>query len=373
MPVEHFRHHPDVHQPWAKWSEEETLHVAVPYVNPFRRRTMRELANNFRRWLEKCPNVKMYFGEVAYGDRPWELTDPKQNPLDFQYRTKSELFHKENIQTRVIERFTPGWKYGCVIDADFHILRHDWALETIHQLQHYDFVQPFSNYIDVGGGVYGAKDLLMRGNTGFIFNYINNGFQVSPKYFNTTINPNDPRGNFPKLDPDEHEDYRAAMEGGVFMRGTGATGGALAFRKEPYEAVGGLMDKCILGHGDWYMAFGLVDVEPPDIHIRGYSDDYLSYIRAWRTRAQVLTKNVGYTDAMAIHYFHGSKTRRAYSSRDLILAKHKFSPLVDIFPDFQGIWQLTTQKPRLRDDIRAYFISRQEDIPDLSVVDRLLV
>ncbi len=394
MPVQHYRQHADVHAPFAEWSEEQTLHVAVAYVNPFRRRTVRVLANNFRRWLEKCPNVQMHFGEAAYGERPWELTDPSQNPLDVQFRTRAELFHKENILKRTIQTFPPGWKYGCIIDADFHIQSHPWALETIHQLQHYAFVQPFSNYVDVGGGIYGQSDLAMRVNTGFMFNYINNGFKVSPKYFNTTINPKDPKGDFPKTKTakeilidsmlksgatwgllEVEDDYAAAMaqEGGVFMRGTGATGGALAFRRDAYDAVGGLMDKCILGHGDWYMSFGLVDVEPPDIHIRGYTDDYLGYIRAWRKRAQVLQKNVGYTDAFAVHYFHGSKTRRAYSSRDLILAKHGFSPVTDIFDDYQGIYQLTPDKPAMRDDIRQYFISRQDDDPTVSSADGGLV
>ncbi len=143
MPVEHLRQHPDVHQPFAKWSEEETLHVAVCYSNPFRWRTRRELANDCRRHLERSPNVKLYFGELAYGDRPFEVTD--SSARDIQFRTTCELFHKENILNNIIKRFPPGWKYGAWCDADFHFTRHDWALETIHQLQHYDFVQPFSS------------------------------------------------------------------------------------------------------------------------------------------------------------------------------------------------------------------------------------
>lgn len=66
-----------------------------------------------------------------------------------------------------------------------------------------------------------------------------------------------------------------------------------------------------------------------------------------------------------MHTFHGSKTRRGYSSRDVILARHQFDPYRDIFPDAQGIWQFNPDKWELRDDIRRYLISRYEDDPNI--------
>ena len=339
--------HPNVHRPWSDWSESETLHVAAVYSNAFRWRTRRELADNFRRHMAACPNVVLHFGELAYGDRPFEVTDA----ADVQLRTASELFHKENIQNRVIQTFPAGWKYGCAVDADFHFTRHDWALETIHQLQHYDFVQPFSSYADLSGGVYGLAQLPVRYNSGFFFNYHQNGGEVSKQYHNA-MTPNGVR---------DASNY----EGSMLVRGVGATGGALAFRRSAFDAVGGLLDRCILGHADWYMAFSLCGAEPPDIHTQRYHPNYKAYVNAWRERARVVTKNVGYVDGHALHFFHGSKTRRAYSSRDKILATHQFDPYADVFPDFQGIYQLSPGKPELRDDIRRYLISRFEDDPNL--------
>ena len=55
------------------------------------------------------------------------------------------------MQKEVIKHWPLDWKYGATIDADFHFTRHDWALETVHQLQHYDFVQLFSSYADLSG------------------------------------------------------------------------------------------------------------------------------------------------------------------------------------------------------------------------------
>ena len=350
--------HPNVHQPWSEWSEDQVLHVAIAYSNPFRWRTRRELANNMRHHMKVSPNVRLHFGELAYGDRPWEVTEPGthyQQHCDVQLRTSHELFHKENILNEVIRRSFPAdWKYGCYIDADFHLTRHDWALETVHQLQHYEFVQPFSSYFDVTGGVYGQAQLPIRGNSTFFFNYINNGYKVSEQYHNGRVGAD-------------------AYEAGMFMRGVGATGGALAFRRTAFDTVGGFLDRCILGHADWYMAYQLVGVEPPDIHSQKYAQAYKDYVKEWGIRAARLKKNVGYVDGMAVHFFHGSKTRRAYSSRDIILARNQFDPYRDVHTDWQGIYQLNPDKPALRDEIRHYFISRSEDDPNLYSPEKPMV
>jgi hypothetical protein len=376
-PVNHSLQHPDATPPWSEWSEEETLHVALCYSNPFRWRTRRELANDCIRHLAGSANVKLYVGELAYGARPFEVTEsPKSSWItvttapailqasssgiqNIQLRTQSELFHKENILNRVIQQFPVGWKYGAYVDADFHLTRHDWALETIHQLQHYDFVQPFSTYTDLSGETYGTGHLPIRNNTGFAFNYVQNGYRL-PEGF----------GNGGWRTPLGQDYYYGAIAG---PRGVGATGGMWAFRRSAFDTVGGLLDKCILGHGDWFMTFGLVGEEAPDMHIDGYTPDYRSQIVAWQNNAAKLRKNIGYVDCHAIHHFHGSKTKRAYSNRDQILVKNKFAPTTDLKLDWQGIYQLTADKPQMRDDIRRYFISRSEDDPNLYGSERPLV
>lgn len=363
MPVEHFRQHPSVHQSSREWSEDQTLHVAMCYSNPFRRRTIRELAEDARRHMKAQPNVVLHFGELAYGDRPWELVDDQQDANDLQLRTECELFHKENILSRCIQSFPPGWKYGAWCDADFHFTRHDWALETIHQLQMYDFVQPFSSYVDVSGETLGTGHLPIRVNTTFAYNYHLNNFQLPTGFSNGGWKTN-------KVDIG----YYYAPDGVKGKpRGVGATGGAWAFTRPALDTVGGLLDQCILGHGDWFMAFGLIGEEAPDMHIDNYSDDYRNTIYAWQRNAARLKKNIGYVDCMAVHHFHGSKQRRGYSNRDTLLAKHKFAPSTDLKRDFQGIYQLNPDKPLFRDEVRKYFLSRDEDNPNLGENERVIV
>jgi hypothetical protein len=150
--------------------------------------------------------------------------------------------------------------------------------------------------------------------------------------------------------------------GGGRGRGVGATGGAWAFRRSAFDTVGGLLDVCILGHGDWFMSFGLVGEDAPDMHTDGYTDDYRAQITAWQRNAAKLRKNIGYVDGFCTHAFHGDKARRGYSSRDTILVKRAFAPTTDLRRDWQGIYQLNPDRAELRDDIRRYFLSRCEDL-----------
>jgi len=313
--------------------------------------------------MENSPNVKLHVGELAYGDRPHEVVDLARNPIDLPLRTNHELFHKENILNAVIRTFPPDWKYGAWVDADFHFSRHDWALEAIHQLQHYDFVQLFSSYTDLSGNTYGTAQIPMHVTPSFAFNYVQSGYKLPNGFGN---------GGW-RTKGIGLGDYYGAAEAGK-RRGVGATGGAWAFRRSALDAVGGLLDQCILGHADWFMTFGLVGEEAPDMHVGSYSADYRNSIYAWQKNAARLKKNIGYVDGFAIHYFHGSKSRRGYSTRDKILGPpHLFSPSLHLRRDWQGIYQLSPDVPDLRDAIRAYFLSRSEDDQNLYANERTLV
>jgi len=347
--------HPDVHMPASQWSEDQILHVVAAYSNPFRWRTRRELANDFRRHMRQLPNVELHLVELAYGDRPFDIADPELYPTDIALRTRHELFHKENLLQVGVSRLPADWKYAAIVDADFHFTRHDIALETIHQLQHYDWVQMFSSYVNVTGETRPGEGHrpIHHANDGFAFRFVNNGNRMPEGYNGGWAEPSGSGGDTPSGP----------------LPWVGAPGGAWAFRREAFDAVGGLLDRCILGSGDWFMAWGLagqmVNVELEKKlgkKVHKYRPDYLEYIRAWQHRAkEAFHGNIGYVDSFAVHHFHGSMKNRGYSTRDNILIENHFSPVHDVHPDWQGVLQLTKHKPRLRDDIRRYFLSRSED------------
>jgi hypothetical protein len=349
--------HVDVHTPWRSWSEEQTLHVAVAYSNPVRWNKRRLLMNDFKEHMGTSANVVLHVGELAYGDRPFEVTG--QDPNDVQLRTSHELWHKENILNLAVQRFPPDWRYGAVIDADFHMTRQDWALEAVHQLQHYDFVQLFSSYSDLS-----SQHRPFRVMSSFAFNYLNRGANASYRAMLRQA----------AAAPYGYYGGQPATTGGKAVPWTiGATGGAWAFRRSAFDAVGGLLDSCILGSADWHMAFGLVGAVDGAAELKWCSKPYVESVLRWQQRAAVLKQNIGCINNHAVHYFHGSKVSRAYGSRWRILLDNKFDPRTDISRDWQGVYQLTGNKPLLRDQIRAYFRDRNEDSPELSAQERHIV
>lgn len=344
-PVEVSRHHADIHEPWARWSEDTTLHLVVPYSNPFRSRTRRVLTNNFIREMHRTPNVRLYVVELAYGERPFEVTSRAEHRDDIQLRTSDEMFHKENLINVGLSRVDPQAKYMAYCDADFTFTRHDWALEAIHLLQHHQFVQLFATYCDV------APD--------YVPNLSQNHGPVSMQ---STYARNFLLGLRNK------SPYRGAA--GVQF---GSPGGAWAFRRSALDLVGGLLDVCILGSGDWHMAIGLTQEKDSHPENKLGSPGYLAAIRQWQERAKKIEKNIGCVNQFAVHHWHGSKSLRGYSSRPSILARHKYDPHTDLKRDWQGVYQLTGNKPEFRDDIRRYFLSRDEDNPALLSRDRIMI
>jgi len=357
VPVEHNRSHPDLHQPWSQWAEDQTLHFVLVYNNPFRWESRRRLFNDCARHFLNCPNVRLYRIELAYGDRPCEVTDPSQNANDIQLRTSCEMWHKENLINLAVQRFPSDYRYGGYLDGDFHFTRHDWALETIQLLQHHPFVQNFSTYADLTAEPPSSWDghRPYRLNSSFAWNFCHQDLFLQSRL------------EAEKQDPGY---FKRAMPSKAFPFGywPGAPGGSWSWTREGFNAVGGLLDTCILGSGDYHMAVGLARL--PDAHAEmGLGlQEYTNLITQWQQRARLLTLNrgnIGCVDNFAVHHWHGNKRRRGYGDRPAILKGRKFNPLRDISRDWQGVWQWSGTNPLLREDVRRYFLTRDEDSTEL--------
>lgn len=299
----------------------QTLHVALVYTNPCRWDTRRQLFLDCRRHLETFPQVQVHVCELAYGDRPFEVTSRD----DLQLRTRHELWHKENLINLCVRRFPGDWQYGATIDGDFQMTHIDWASEAVHQLQHHPFVQLYSNLIYLS-----ASHRPHRMMSSFAWNWLN-------------------KRGMCRADQDS----------------PGAVGGAWAFTREAFDSVGGMLENCICGSGDWHMAFGLVGRSSGSRELKATHPNYAASIRAWQERAKALRSDIGCIDHLALHHWHGALQKRGYGSRVSILVDNAYDPLVDIAYDCQGVLSLTGSKPQLRDDLRAYFRSRNEDSLEL--------
>jgi hypothetical protein len=345
-------HHPNVHKPWSQWSEDQTIHIACAYVNPFRWEKRRKLFEDFRRRMVSSPNVVLHVGELAYGDRPFEVTTA-DDPHAVQLRTNSEMWHKENVLNRVVQSFPAGWKYGGYWDADMHPVRHDWALEAIHKLQHHPWVQLFSSY---GAMSHEHRPLSLR--SSFAYNYVNR------------------LGAFGAADrnPDPCDGYVVKISAKAEPPYPGAPGGAWGFTQDSFSAVGGFLDTCILGSGDWHMAWGLVGEKDNHVEMKRCAPGYVDSIHRWQARAfNAVRGNIGYVDCFATHGFHGSYKTRGYGTRSELLVKHKYDPQGDVFRDWQGVYRWSGKKPLFEMEVRRYFTSRAEDDISLAPGDKHMV
>jgi hypothetical protein len=336
----------------------DRLAVVTVISNPMRYHSRYRLYRAFEKHVADS-GADLFTVEMAFGGRPFEITDPL-NPRHIQVRGDHEIWHKENLGNIGFSRVPLDYRYLAFVDGDFTFARPDWAQETLQQLQHHAVVQMFSQVVYLGPedeALTDSRGTVMSG-PGFVETWLQG------KVFQT------PQGRARK--EIFYHRTRAAVSPdyptpGKFS-GLGAPGGAWAFRREALDNVGGLVDFCILGSGDWHMSAALIGQVELTM-LEGYSDGYKNGLRDWQDRAMsCIRANIGQVTGTAFHHWHGKMRQRGYGDRKQILIKHKFDPQTDLKRDTQGLWRLhddgSDRFIYMRDDIRSYFRMRNEDSID---------
>lgn len=310
------------------------LYVVCTVFNPARYRNRWRHYKDFELHVQQA-GAHLLTVEVAFGQREFVLTTP-DHPLHLQLRTHSELWLKENALNLGIQRLPMDWEYVAWVDADVVFARPDWADETLHQLQHYDIVQMWSEAVDLS-----PTHQILQTHQSFVYSYQHDEPEIDGDI-----------GVYGKLRPKTRH-Y------------TWHPGFAWAARREALDALGGLLDFAILGSADMHMAKAFLGRVDGSAH-PGVSAPYRQGLHEWQARAlRHIKGNIGYVDGLLMHAHHGPKTARRYRERWQILVDHQFNPVTDIKRDTQGLWQLDTDETArsqgLRDDIRRYFHERDED------------
>lgn len=306
---------------------DNTLYVIGVCSNPVRYHSRYRLAREWVKRMEATPNVKLFLVETAFGDREYEFTE-QGNPQHLQLRTHSEIWIKENMINLGVRHLLPRhWRYLAWVDVDVEFRNRHWALETIHQLQHYPIVQPWQTSSNLGP-------------TGKVM-----------KMFNSV-------GEMNRLGQEPGEKKSKRYKGDPYI--FGHCGYAWACTRAFYENVRELIDFAILGSADHHMALGCRGYYSHSVHsaIKG---PFMELCHAWQTRAMQMTHGrIGVVDGAIEHYFHGPMDRRNYVGRWEILIQNGFDPVHDLRHDAQGLIQLSG-KPHLEHAIQEYNRSRFED------------
>ena len=299
---------------------ENFLHVIIVVSNSgqFARRYI--LTKEFIDRIEREEtNVRLYVAELAYGDKPFIITDAS-NKRHLQLRTETPLWHKENMINIGVGKLLPStWKAFAWIDADIEFESPTWALDTLRILNgSRDIVQLFSHSLDMN-----MSEQTMRVFNSFAFQYTK-----KQQYANQGVNYWHP-------------------------------GYAWAITRRAYERIGGLYDLGILGSGDNIMSLCLIDAGLKGIQ-KDSSDDYKETVLEFQRKMRLL--RLGYVPGVIRHHFHGSKKNRKYSERWQILVHHGYSPTRDLCRNRDGLLVPTAVCPAgMLEEIRDYFVERKED------------
>lgn len=324
--------------------EAKHLHVIAIVHNPLRFASRDQLFREFRERMRNA-GVTLHVVEAAFGERDHTHLVPNDGHIMLSH--DHELWMKESMINVGFSRLPPDWKYAAWIDGDVAFMRPDWAVETIHQLQHYRVVQLFQTAADLGP-------------TGEIMQTFN-GFGYSkaaglPEWISGTTPP--------KLNPAGYY-YEASLTPGRSEQGKfWHPGFAWAIRRETFDELGGLIDWSVLGSADHMMALAMIGKVEKAVPTN-MNPNYLKHAKIWQERAHEHVRgDIGFVTGTILHHWHGRKRDRRYVERWEILRRHNFDPERDIRKDHQGLVHLTRPGERMRDDLRTYFRQRNEDSID---------
>lgn len=326
----------------------QELVVVTCVSNPVMFKSRYELYRKFAASMKEA-GAQLITVEMAFGERPFAVTE-RDNPMHVQVRSVDELWHKENLLNIGINyaaQVYPDFKYLATIDADVQPMTgsaRPWLEATVQALQHYQVVQMFDTAFDLDPS---GKVMERNVQKSFVSRYIESGYQLPKK------------GGFWALESKYDKEH-------------GHPGFAWAYTRDALDNMsspmgGPLIDFAILGAGDRHMCLGLVGcIEQSFEHL---NPEYQNALLQWQTRTERwLKRDVGVVSGSIYHWWHGKKAARGYSTRWQILRDAGFDPMLDLTRDAQGLYKLETwdqRQIRMRDQIRSYMRSRQEDSIDV--------
>jgi hypothetical protein len=310
----------------------DKLYVVTVIFSPRRYQARYRLYRTFEKMVADG-GAQLLTVEIALGDRPFEVTSAA-NPWNIQLRTRSDLWHKERALNLGIQRLcqmVPEAKFIAWIDADVTFTRSDWAQETMQLLEHYPVVQMF--------------------------------------------------GEATNLDPKEHAQWTCksafrefvetrAISPDFYANGTGGHPGlAWAATRAALDTVGGLMDFCVSGSADTYMANSLRGYwskgDSNHKTITEFSPQFVNLVRIWAKRAEAFGTNVGYVPGTVFHHWHGNSFQRGHVTRWYAMQRHQFDPHRDIVMETNGLYRFAGNKPQMEMELHASMSGRNEDSIDV--------
>jgi hypothetical protein len=335
----------------------DLLHVVGAYSNPRRYAVRPRLA---RQWISDTldSGVRLTLVEHAFGDRPYEFSQaelPYVNLVQVRGGPEQELWLQHALYNRGFATLPDDARYVCWQDTDIKHLRADWAVETMHMLQHYRVGQTWTNCFDLDPCGNIAVDNWD--------NEVDRSFSAAWQAGEVGLaeGPYQPVVSRALLPDKRKRDWRVH------------TGYSWAMRRDALRGLGRLLDWMIIGSGDYHMAHGfagnlrqMVEQERQRGDAQTYGESYFRRLLQFCDLCdQSVKQDIGCVPGVIQHGWHGSKLLRFYGSREDVMRESRFDPDRDIAYDVHGLPYLCSDNRLLRDGLRRYNTRRNEDSIDV--------
>lgn len=282
-----------------------TLYAIVPYFNYFNNKHRQINLLNFINKYKDALNLKIILVE---GITQQELK-LNHDINHVKYFVNQKIWIKENLINLALQKHLPSdWNYACWLDGDIEFLSNDWVNLTIKALDQFDIIQMFESVILDKGW----KDKKLYGHA----------YSIKNSSFNNNFNH---------------------------------TGFAWAINNRLYSQIKSLWEFSLIGSGDNIIAncsSGSLKDIVNTYALAKYSKDY----KKCAFEYEKLFKNckLGYLPITIKTYYHGSKDKKQYSTRHILLNNFDIS---DFTKNKDGILEIIN-KTYLH-NIEKYMESRE--------------
>jgi len=307
------------------------FYVITTIFNPASYKSRYSLYHDFAKHIQgsgaKLVTVECIFPSL--GQETFQVTRPS-SPLHIQLKSESVYWVKEDLINIAVKSLPPNARWVTWLDADIYFHQPDWIEQTISTLERHTVVQMFRHAHSLN-----ADGKILRTDYSFGYSVVKGKPIVGA----------DRRKWYP------HPGYGWAMS------------------RSDFEKIGGLPNYSIVGSGDLYFAYTLVN-HIGDVIRKGLNEDYSHMMQAASERTYQLLRNlsmsgsktiVGFLPVGMSHRWHGSRKDRGYVDRLNILLAHHFNYFKDMYRGSDGLLRFGNATEALQQDVRCYFEKRNED------------
>lgn len=274
----------------------------------------------------KKQGVRLITVECAFNGGPFYIPE---GPDVHRLESNSIMWQKERLINYGVTKLPDDCKYYSWIDCDVIFHSEDWAQQACDKLETADIIQLFKKVYYMPKNMLKYDGSKVPNLQGVIWQW-----KIHRNWLQRRRN---------------HE------------LNFSVPGFAWAARRDTFKELGGLYDRNIVGSGDTFF----VDCYLDSWDIHGFASKFNDHMKIdlmkWRDAMRIKEPKLDYIPVDISHLWHGSLKNRKYMDRHDIILNYDYNPAEDVTL-INNVYEWSSDKTGMHDDIRQYFFDRQEDI-----------